>query len=195
MAARPRTSEPPQLGASEIDVPQSGVAIQIRELKQEDADAFRALRRERLEIAPRAFAESISEHDAIPPATIAARLASSSPENFVMGAFAPSGQLIGMAGFARSPRIKSRHKGVVWGVYVQPTWRNQGIARGLLQALVERARSNAGLEQINLNVTTDQVAAVRLYKSLGFETYGHEKQALKIDASYVDDYYMVLRVK
>ncbi len=187
MAARP--------GNEKFVVPQSDVAIQIRELKHEDADAFRALRRERLELAPRAFAESISEHDAIPPATIASRLAASSAENFVMGAFAPFGQLIGMAGFARSPRLKSRHKGVVWGVYVQPTWRNQGIARGMLKALVERAKANAGLEQINLNVTTDQVAAVRLYTSLGFETYGHEKHALKIDASYVDDYYMVLRFK
>lgn len=176
-------------------MPQSGVAIRIRELKREDADAFRALRRERLELAPRAFAESIAEHDAIPPASIAARLAASSPENFVMGAFAPAGQLVGMAGFSRSPRLKSRHKAVIWGVYVQPTWRNQGVARSLLQALFDRAHSNAGLEQILLTVAADQIAAKRLYKSVGFEVFGHEKHALKIDGSYVDEDHMVYWLK
>ena len=171
------------------------MAIQIRELKRDDAGAFCVLRRERLEQAPRAFAESIAEHDAIPPATIAARLAASSSENFVMGAFAPAGQLVGMAGFSRSPRIKTRHKGVIWGVYVQPTWRNQGVARSLLKALLDRARSNAGLEQINLTVAADQVAAKRLYTSLGFEGFGREKHALKIDGSYVDEDHMVLSVR
>jgi RimJ/RimL family protein N-acetyltransferase len=170
------------------------VAIQIRELKRDDADAFRALRRERLEQAPRAFAESIAEHDAIPHATIAARLASSSPENFVMGAFA-HGQLIGIAGFSRSPRLKTRHKAVIWGVYIQPTWRNQGTARALLRSLLDRARANAGLEQIQLTVASDQVAAKRLYASLGFEVFGHETHALKIDGVYVDEDHMVLRVQ
>jgi RimJ/RimL family protein N-acetyltransferase len=176
-------------------VPQSVVAIQIRELKREDADAFRVLRRERLEIAPHAFAESIPENDAITPASIAARLSASSPENFVMGAFAPGDHLVGMAGFSRSPRIKTHHKAVIWGVYVQPTWRNQGVARAIFQALIERARENAGLEQILLTVAADQIAAKRLYTSLGFETFGHEKHALKIDNGYVDEDHMVYWLK
>lgn len=171
------------------------MAIQIRELKREDADVFRVLRRERLESSPRSFAESLQEHDAIPPATIAARLAASSPENFVMGAFAPGGHLIGMAGFSRSPRIKTRHKAVVWGVYVQPTWRNQGIARSILKALIDRAHLNDGLEQINLTVASDQIAAKKLYTSLGFEMFGREKHALKIDNGYVDEDLMVLWLK
>jgi RimJ/RimL family protein N-acetyltransferase len=171
------------------------VPFQIRELKREDADAFRILRRERLQNAPRAFGESIPENDAIPAATIAARLGSSSPENFVMGAFAPTGQLIGMAGFSRSPRIKSRHKGVVWGVYVQPTWRNQGVSRALLSKLLDHAKSAAGLEQILLTVSVDQIAAKRLYISLGFEVFGHEKHALKVDGTYVNEDHMVLWIK
>lgn len=171
------------------------VAFQIRELKREDADSFRVLRRERLELSPGSFAESIAENDAIPPATIASRLAASSPENFVMGAFAPGGHLIGMAGFSRSPRIKTRHKAVIWGVYVQPTWRNQGVARSILKALIERAHLNSGLEQINLTVASDQIPAKRLYSSLGFEMFGREKHALKIDGGYVDEDHMVLWLK
>jgi RimJ/RimL family protein N-acetyltransferase len=171
------------------------VTFEIRELKREDADVFRSLRRERLEQSPRSFAESLAEHDSIPASQIASRLTASSPENFVMGAFAPTGQLIAMVGFSRSPRVKTHHKAVIWGVYVQPTWRNQGVARALLTAVVEKAKTNAGLEQINLTVAADQIAAKRLYLSLGFTPFGHEKHALKLETGYVDEDHMVLSIK
>ena len=90
----------------------------VRVLTPEDALPFQRLRRERLEQSPKAFAESIAEHEAIPLSTIAARL-SRSNDNFVMGAFTPERELAGMAGFAREDRLKTRHKAVVWGVYVQ----------------------------------------------------------------------------
>ena len=62
-----------------------------------------------------------------------------------------------MAGFARNLREKSNHKGLIWGVYVRPTFRNQGVARGLLKALLDRSKSQPGLEQIILTVAVDQV--------------------------------------
>lgn len=166
--------------------------MEIRALTRADLDAFQRLRRERLEREPRAFAESLAEHDATPLEAVARRLDSSSDDQFVMGAFAPGGQLVGMAGFARNMRVKSRHKAVIWGVYVQPTWRNQGVARAMLAKLIERAKANPGLEKIMLTVATDQIAAKRLYASLGFESFGHEKHALKVDGAYVDEDQMVL---
>lgn len=36
-----------------------------------------------------------------------------------------------------------------------------------------------GLKQINLSVVTTNQAAVKLYRKLGFETYGIEKNALE----------------
>jgi len=166
--------------------------MEIRALTRADLDAFQRLRRERLEREPRAFAESLAEHDSTPAESVARRLDASSEDQFVMGAFAPGGHLVGMAGFVRSPRLKSRHKAIVWGVYVQPTWRNQGIARALVYQLIERARSNPGVEKILLTVASDQIAARKLYLSLGFEIYGHEKHALSVDGSYVDEDLMVL---
>ncbi|HTS75776.1 MAG TPA: GNAT family N-acetyltransferase [Bryobacteraceae bacterium] len=166
--------------------------MEIRALTRADLDAFQRLRRERLELEPRAFSESLAEHDATPVEAVARRLSASSDDQFVMGAFAPGGQLVGMAGLARNMRLKSRHKAVIWGVYVQPTWRNQGIARGLLTQLIERARANPGIEKIMLTVSVDQIAARRLYLSLGFEIYGREKHALSIDGSFVDEDQMVL---
>ena len=166
--------------------------MQVRILSESDAIAFRRLRRERLEQDPHAFAESIAEADALSLETIRTRLRKSSGENFVIGAFSSSGDLIGIGGFARSPRLKSRHKGNIWGVYVRPEARKHGAGRSILAALIDRARQEPGLEQIQLSVSTGQTAARRLYESLGFEVFGCERHALKIDGVYVDEDHLVL---
>ena len=165
--------------------------MRVRVLTPDDAIPFSKLRRERLEQAPRAFAESLAEHDALPLAKIAERLARSN-HNFVVGAFTPKAELVGMAGFARNPRLKSHHKGVIWGVYVRPQWRGTGVGRTVLSELLKQARTLAGLEQIQLTVSTSQTAAKKLYESLGFEVFGHERHALKVDGEYVDEDHMVL---
>jgi ribosomal protein S18 acetylase RimI-like enzyme len=166
--------------------------MQIRVLTRADVSAFQQLRRERLEREPRAFAESLTEHDSTTTEAIAKRLELSSLDNFVIGAFSPRGQMVGMMGFARNLREKSRHKGLIWGVFVQPEWRNQGVARAMLAELIERVKANPGVEKINLTVSADQTAAKRLYRSMGFEVSGQEKHALKVDGQYVDEDHMVL---
>jgi RimJ/RimL family protein N-acetyltransferase len=165
--------------------------METRVLTPADAEPFRRLRRERLDDSPRAFGESIAECESMSVAAAAARLGSSSANNFVVGAFAGA-QLVGMAGFARNLREKSNHKGLIWGVYVRPTFRNQGVARTLMTTLLEHAKSHPGLEQIILTVAVEQTAARRLYQSLGFEVFGHERHALKVDNAYVDEDQMVL---
>ena len=165
--------------------------MEIRALTRADIDQFQRLRRERLEREPRAFGESLAEHDATPTEVFERRLESSNDDQFVIGAF-EAAQLVGMAGFARNLRPKSRHKALIWGVYVQPTFRNLGVARGILITLIERAKMNPHVEKIMLTVAADQVAAKRLYQSLGFEVFGHEKHSLKVEGAYVDEDHMVL---
>ena len=169
--------------------------VEIRPLTRADSEAFRALRREMIEREPRAFGESLAEHDATPAEAVARRLDSASADHFVMGAFAPGGQLVAVAGFARNLRAKARHKGLIWSVYVQPTWRNQGVARAVLTELIERARAAGGVEKLILTVAADQAPARRLYRSLGFEVFGQEKHALCVDGNYVDEDHMVLWLK
>jgi RimJ/RimL family protein N-acetyltransferase len=188
--------------------------MEIRALSSADTEAFRAIRRESLENAPRSFAESLAEHDAILPQDFAKRLASSiSNGNFIIGAFrggtgasrssvalpskneapGPAPELAGVAGFARNPRLKLRHKGLIWGVYLRPAFRGTGVAREILAEVIRRAKTIDGLEQINLNVAAG-TAARRLYESLGFEVYGHEHNSLKVDSEFVDEDLMVLHL-
>jgi RimJ/RimL family protein N-acetyltransferase len=168
--------------------------MEVRLLTQADVEPFRKLRRERLDDSPRAFGESIAECEAMSAAAVAARLGSPNGDNFVVGAF-DGGELVGMAGFARNLREKSSHKGMIWGVYVRPAYRKRGVARAVFRTLLERARMQEGLEKIVLTVAVDHPAAKRLYQSLGFEVFGHERHALKVDGAYVDEDHMVLWVK
>src|SRR5580704_5934163 len=173
--------------------------MEIRALSSADTEAFRAIRRESLENSPRSFAESLAEHDALSPRQFAKRLASSfSNDNFIIGAFRssdnendPEPLLAGVAGFVRNPRPKQRHKGLIWGVYVRPAFRGTGVARGIIAEVIRRAKTLDGLTQINLNVAAGTPAR-RLYESLGFEVYGHERNSLRVDGEFVDEDLMVL---
>ena len=169
--------------------------MHLRVLTEHDAESFWQIRRDRLEREPRAFTESLAEHLSTTVEAAAARLrASSDQRDFVVGAF-EDGELVGMAGYYREKGEKIRHKGHIWGVYVKEKWRGKGVGKQLMSELLRRVRAQDGLEQVNLGVSTDQTAAKRLYESLGFEVYGHERQSLKLNDGYVDKNLMVLWIR
>lgn len=165
--------------------------MDFRLLTADDADAFWHLRLEALRNDPASFADSAEEHLKTTIETARGLLSKSDPaSNFVVGMF-EHGQIIGTAGFFRRSNNKERHKGHIWGVYVRPESRGKGVGSALMQEIVRRARAIEGVEQITL-VASANLPAQRLYKALGFESYGVEPHSLKIGKDYVDDVLMVL---
>ncbi len=167
--------------------------VEIRALTADDVEAYWHCRLEALERDPTAFSSSVEDHLKLSHDEIRRRLTADPESNFVLGVFA-NGKLLGMAGFVRETQPKSRHKGRIWGVYLNAELRGKGIGRRLLQSVLERAAKVDGVEQILISVTTTQTAAVALYRSLGFVTWGKESKALKIGEHYIDEEYMVLPV-
>jgi ribosomal protein S18 acetylase RimI-like enzyme len=166
--------------------------MEIRALTSADAEAFRALRREALIDSPHAFAESLNEHDAVPPRAYAVRIAALNENQFIVAAFDDAGSIIGSVGFSRNTGEKSRHKATIWGVYVKPEARGSGISKAMMLEVIRRAKALDGLEQIKLGVRSGQSAARNLYVSLGFESWGLEKRSIKFNGEYIDEDAMVL---
>jgi ribosomal protein S18 acetylase RimI-like enzyme len=168
-------------------------AIAIRLLTPADADAYLRVRLLQVELEPNAFAESPIEVRGKTAVGTAERLAAPRDISFIVGAFA-DGEIVATAGYFRRIEIKTRHKGRVWGVFVAPAHRGQGLGRLVMNKLIAEARTIDGLEQLDLTVAESQVAAKKLYESLGFRVYGREARSLRVSDAYVDEELMVMRL-
>jgi ribosomal protein S18 acetylase RimI-like enzyme len=165
--------------------------IQFRPLRHDEWEAFQTLRLRSIADMPEAIYPTHAEESSRSPEQVRARI-TETPHQVVFGAY-QAGELIGIAGLRREALEQVAHKGVLWGVFVHPDWRQGGIARRLLQALFAYAR-RAGVRQIHLNVNADNPRAAGLYRSMGFEVYGREPSAMQVAGRYYDEDLMVLRL-
>lgn len=166
--------------------------MEIRPITPADAAEWWALRLRALRESAEAFGSTYDEAVDRPFASATARALPNddAPDNFTLGAF--TDRLVGFVGFEREEGRKNRHKGSIWGMFVAPESRGQGIGRALLAALVKRARQQANLEQIILIVVSENAAAREMYRSFGFTTYGVEPRSLREGDRYYDEDLMVL---
>jgi ribosomal protein S18 acetylase RimI-like enzyme len=164
--------------------------VRIRPLTPQDAAAFQQLRLHGLLESPGAFGSSHAEEAVLHLNTVAQRL-EAKRDTAVFGAFAGE-TLIGLVGLGRERMTKLAHKAFVWGMYVAPDYRSQGAGRLLLNAALELARSVPAIRQVNLHVNAGNNAAIGLYESMGFQSFGCETGGLSIDGVLHDELHMAL---
>ena len=75
------------------------------------------------------------------------------------------GELIGTASLNRKPG-RMRHRGV-FGISLKRAWWGCGAASALTEAVLAFAREN-GFAQLDIEVRSDNVRAIRLYEKFGF---------------------------
>ncbi|ALL67960.1 Acetyltransferase [Paraburkholderia caribensis MBA4] len=158
-------------------------------MNENDAAAFAKLRLKAIDDSPSAIWPTLDEERARPLDIVAAQIRPT-PEQIVFGVF-DQHMLIGIAGLKQEPYAQLRHKGMLWGVFVHPLYRNVGVARELLGAALTHAR-NMQLRQIHLRVNTENHRARQLYVTSGFTGYGTERRAMCVNGRFFDEENMVL---
>ncbi|RCW49073.1 GNAT family N-acetyltransferase [Paenibacillus prosopidis] len=167
--------------------------MRIRKLHESDAQLYQELRLSSLKVNPEAFGSTYEREVEFSLETVVERL-KPAKDKFVLGAFDVSGSLVGIVTFIRENSLKTAHKGNVYGMYVAPEMRGKGLGKSLMSELIRKTRDCEGLEQINLTVVSKNDSAKKLYKSVGFEVYGTERNALKFNGQYFDEDLMVLKL-
>ena len=95
----------------------------------------------------------------------------------LLGAFSGD-ELVGVAGISKDPYEPEENLGRVRHVYVMNAWRGRGIARALMERLLEHGSSHFQ----ELRLRTSNPLAARMYESLGFKAsaQGGETHRLKL---------------
>jgi ribosomal protein S18 acetylase RimI-like enzyme len=168
--------------------------MEIRKFTSADIAAFREIRIEMCGSHPEAFSQTAEEVAAMPDEKMLEWIALSDvfPESFVLAA-TEDGRVLGTAAFKREDTQKESHRGWIWSVYVRPEGRGKGIARILMQRLIDETRNMDGLEMLTLVVSLTQTEARTLYTSMGFFTTGIILHGYKLpNGSYIDHEEMML---
>jgi RimJ/RimL family protein N-acetyltransferase len=164
--------------------------IIIRPANEADAAALGDLRIEALRNHPDAFSAELERHLDRPMEFWIDWVRDRNNGQTAIVFVAEAGDaLIGMTGLHGSGNPKTRHSGLIWGVYVRPDWRGLRIADRLIEACIDWARER-DLRVVKLAAVTTNAAAIRCYLRCGFSVYGVEPQAIFHDSAYYDELLM-----
>ncbi|MFG6102924.1 GNAT family N-acetyltransferase [Leptothoe sp. EHU-05/26/07-4] len=163
-------------------------SVSVRALTSANAEAYHAVRLSALCEQPPAFG-SLPE-DELSLSETAVRLAESDDRCF-FGAF-QNEQLIGIIRISRYSASNEKHRAYLAGLYVFPSFRCHGCGKALIHKALNWAANAKDIRRIYLTVVTQQEAAIHLYQSLGFRTYGTEPETFSKGGQFYDEYLMTL---
>lgn len=173
-----------------LAVAQQKTAVIVRILNVADAAMYLQLRVQSEHEHPQ-FAGFNAERELAAGASgIAGLLSTYAAEGtVVLGAF-EGDRLVGVVALSRRLSPKYRHKMFLWGLYVQPEHRGDGVADGLMETALAWASFRADVLAIWLQVTLGNFRGRRFYERHGFSVFGTEQRALYAADEYHGVQYM-----
>jgi len=165
--------------------------MHITTLTAANACAYRALMLEAYEQAPDAFTTTAAERRAEPESWWIRRIGAADSLSTSFGAWRDN-HLIGTVALEYSAKPKTRHSVLVLGMYVQPSQRGGGVGLALMQAAIAAASSRPEIRYLNLTLTEGNVPALRLYRSVGFVSWGVQPEAIRTDTGLKGKVHMSL---
>lgn len=145
-------------------------------------------------LAPEAFTSSAAERERLPIEWWLKRVAAEpEAQERVFGAFLGH-ELAGVAGLSFEQRERTRHKAMLFGMYVRPAARGRGIAKDLVEEILHQACHSPLTEVVQLTVTESNLAAMHLYSTCGFIPFGTEPLAVKTSDGFLTKVHMWRRV-
>jgi len=144
--------------------------LNIRVLNKDDWSIYREIRLLSLQDSPNSFGSSYEQEFLFSSEEWISRL---NLDNRVKRALPLVAELNGIAvglawGLVHSPKDKTAH---IYQMWVSPDVRGQGVGSLLLKKIIIWSKE-LNLDYVCLAVTTTNIAAVKLYKTYGFEPYG-----------------------
>jgi ribosomal protein S18 acetylase RimI-like enzyme len=151
--------------------------IEIRKLPADRWKEYRDLRLEALKMEPSAYGSSFEEAKRHKEELWRERIKS------VLFALSDD-RPVGMVVYVFGEGLKSRHIAEIFGFYVSPDHRGQGVGTRLLERAIAQIRRNRRIIKVKLAVNPEQRTAVRLYQKAGFVVTGSVEKELKVGRKY-----------
>nr|WP_240002656.1 GNAT family N-acetyltransferase [Photobacterium kishitanii] len=103
--------------------------------------------------------------------------------NFV--AIESDGKLLGHLAINSTPKPRLKHS-ASFGIAVAKISRGKGVGRFLMEHLLSYCDEQLNLTRLELEVHANNVSALALYKSFGFEVEGTKRKAVLVEGDLID---------
>jgi len=152
---------------------------------------YKSLRLQSLKNDPIAFARTYQEDAALTDAQWQNRLQDKPDRESYMLFAQIEGKLVGMSGAIFYQGSCVEHRATIVSVYVAPEYRGQGIAKRIMQSLMDYLQKTPKIVHVQLTVNTTNLAAIKLYQELGFNKIGILEKFGKVNNEFIDAYMMI----
>ena len=143
--------------------------------------------------APWAFSANPDDDLALDVAFLSSRLAQDDNAIVAVESDEDSSSLVAATGIYRVKNPKFSHRAKLWGIFVEPGYRGHGFGRAVTSAALELAKTWRGVAYIDVAVSENSPAALRIYRGLGFIEWGREPESTQHDGKRYDEIFFSLR--